>query len=238
MAKISTKTQLKEYILRQLGSPVICVEIDPSQLDDRIDDAVERFFDRHVDGVDERVIFLQTERGKQDYTLNDTVVSVYNVIDMTNYLNEEPLLRQEPFVTSNWNHLNGNVDIPQFEVWMQSFKMVENYFDNSPLYDFNATTKRFHIFDSDLDPQKLALQVYVSEQFAENIYNNRWLKQYATALSGLQWATNISKYGGAPLPGGAELNYQDIEQRYENMRERLEEQLEQEYSEPIEFFWG
>jgi len=38
------------------------------------------------------------------------------------------------------------------------------------------------------------------------VYNDIWLKQYATALMKRQWGQNLSKYEGMQLPGGMTYN--------------------------------
>jgi len=39
-----------------------------------------------------------------------------------------------------------------------------------------------------------------------NVYNDRWVKNYATALIKRQWGENISKFDGIQLPGGITMN--------------------------------
>ena len=56
MAQPSTRTQLKDYCLRKLGFPVIDINVDDDQLEDRIDDALQYFSNYHYDGT-ERVIW-------------------------------------------------------------------------------------------------------------------------------------------------------------------------------------
>ena len=41
MASITSREQLKEYCLRRLGAPVIEINVDEDQLEDRIDDAFQ-----------------------------------------------------------------------------------------------------------------------------------------------------------------------------------------------------
>jgi len=53
MAVPSTKATLKEYCLRALGKPVIDINVDDDQVDDRIDEAVQYFCQYHTDGVEE-----------------------------------------------------------------------------------------------------------------------------------------------------------------------------------------
>jgi len=51
MAQPSTRTELIEYCLRQLGAPVIEVNLAEEQIEDLVDDAIQFFQERHFDGV-------------------------------------------------------------------------------------------------------------------------------------------------------------------------------------------
>ena len=52
MATPTTKDALKEHCLRALGKPVIEINVDPDQCDDRVDDALQYFAEFHMDGVE------------------------------------------------------------------------------------------------------------------------------------------------------------------------------------------
>jgi hypothetical protein len=52
MAAPVTRTEFKDYCLRRLGFPVIQINVDDDQVDDRIDDALQFFHDYHFDGVE------------------------------------------------------------------------------------------------------------------------------------------------------------------------------------------
>ena len=78
------KKDFRKYILRKLGSPVINVEIDDSQIDDAIDDAVQLFYESHYDGVNVGYIFLSVTAGDQDYTLD---VNIHDVVKILGYDN-------------------------------------------------------------------------------------------------------------------------------------------------------
>ena len=43
MSKPATRQQLKDYALRRLGAPVIDINVDDSQVEDCIDDALQFF---------------------------------------------------------------------------------------------------------------------------------------------------------------------------------------------------
>jgi hypothetical protein len=55
MAKPTTRQELKDYALRQLGYPVLEINVADEQVDDALDDSLQLFQERHFDGV-ERVL--------------------------------------------------------------------------------------------------------------------------------------------------------------------------------------
>ena len=50
MAKPNSKATFKEYIKRRLGAPVLEINVDDDQFDDRIDEAMQYFQEYHYDG--------------------------------------------------------------------------------------------------------------------------------------------------------------------------------------------
>ena len=52
MAKPNTRSTLKDYCLRNLGKPVIDINVDEDQVEDRIDEAIQYFSQYHTDGVE------------------------------------------------------------------------------------------------------------------------------------------------------------------------------------------
>jgi len=63
-SKPATRTELKDYCLRQLGSPVLEINVDNQQLEDRIDEALQFFQERHFDGVER--MYLKYEITQDD----------------------------------------------------------------------------------------------------------------------------------------------------------------------------
>lgn len=57
MAQPSSRVELKEYCLKQLGKPVLEINVDEDQIDNLIDDAIQYFHERHYDGIER--IFLK-----------------------------------------------------------------------------------------------------------------------------------------------------------------------------------
>ena len=52
MAKPSSRQGLIDYCFRQLGAPVLEINVDEDQVDDLVDDAIQLFNERHFDGVE------------------------------------------------------------------------------------------------------------------------------------------------------------------------------------------
>ena len=52
MATPNSRQQIKDYALRRLGAPVIEINVDDSQVEDRIDDALQFFAAYNFDGVE------------------------------------------------------------------------------------------------------------------------------------------------------------------------------------------
>jgi hypothetical protein len=239
MTNIDSLQKLKNYVLKSLGHPINNIEIGDEQLTDRIGDAVERFMESHYDGVTEDVYELNVTAALQDYVLPDDIKIVLFIFP-TQTLNSggEPLLITNPYYVGNEPSYKFN--LADYEFWLQGLKMTDEYFKKMVRYDYNVTSHKLKLLVPPASDATYALKVYRSETEAnlKDIYNNTWLKQYCVALSGIQWAVNISKYGGAPLPGGVTLNYSEIEQRYQALKDKLEEDLDQMYSEPVDFFMG
>ena len=51
MSKPSTRQELIDYSLRRLGYPVLEINVDDDQIDDLVDDAIQKFQDFHYDGI-------------------------------------------------------------------------------------------------------------------------------------------------------------------------------------------
>jgi hypothetical protein len=70
------------------------------------------------------------------------------------------------------------------------------------------------------------------------VYNDSWLKDYATQLIKKQWGENLKKYGNYVLPGGMVINGQQIYDEAAAEILALEEKLRDTYEEPPTFEVG
>ena len=51
MSIVTSRVQLQDHALRRLGAPVIEINVDEDQIDDRIDDALQYYAEFHSDAV-------------------------------------------------------------------------------------------------------------------------------------------------------------------------------------------
>ena len=73
MGKPNSRQELIDYCLRQLGAPVLEVNVDDDQIDDLVDDAIQYFNERHFDGVERMYLKYKItqddiDRGKAEGT--------------------------------------------------------------------------------------------------------------------------------------------------------------------------
>lgn len=66
----TTRQELIDYCLRQLGHPVIEINIDDDQLDDRVDEALQFFREYHFDGVEDLYLKVQVEASTANVVSN------------------------------------------------------------------------------------------------------------------------------------------------------------------------
>ena len=135
MAKPSTRETLKQYALRALGKPVIDINVDDDQLEDRLDEAYQYYAQYHYDGI--RRTYL-----KYQYTQDD-----YNRMTVDGSVESQA----KNSVTTNWKEGQGFLVVPEsiisvINVLPFSSKGNLNLFDVryqlrlNDLYDFSSTS--------------------------------------------------------------------------------------------------
>ena len=70
------------------------------------------------------------------------------------------------------------------------------------------------------------------------VWNDSFLKNYATALIKEQWGMNLSKFEVIQLPGGVTLNGRAILEDARVEIDRLKEQMSLSYELPVDFVVG
>jgi len=71
-----------------------------------------------------------------------------------------------------------------------------------------------------------------------DVWDNRFLKAYATAKIKMQWGSNLKKFSGIQMPGGVTFNGQQIYDEAVEELKSMEEQMYNATSMPSEIFIG
>ena len=90
MANPTTRTELKNYCLRRLGYPVVDINVDEDQLQDRIDDALEYYRDYHYDGTEKvylKHVITTTDVTNEYISIPATVTGIIGVFDIGDAVN-------------------------------------------------------------------------------------------------------------------------------------------------------
>lgn len=240
------REEFKNYCLRRLGAPVTVINVDDSQVEDRIDDAVQLYTAHHYDGTEKvfmKHVLTQQDIDQKYIELPDHVQSVLRIVNAGSTFNHDGLF--DPIY--QW-HLNAiydfqSYDLIEYDIAKQQLAMFQRFFRKEYFLRFNKVKNRLEL---DIDwternvGEVLLIEAYRAldpEEWTE-IYNDRWLKAYATALIKFQWGSNMGKYDGIQLPGGVTMNGEAIKNEAKEEIDVLEEKLLDEHADPVDFFVG
>ena len=119
--------------------------------------------------------------------------------------------------------------------------LIRDYLDPEKAIRFSRVTNRLYLdmnWGEDIQTgQFIVLEAYVAlnpDTFTE-IYNDRMLKRYVTALIKKQWGSNLSKFAGVQLPGGVQLNGPQIYAEAIGEIQQIEQEFYSQYELPIDF---
>jgi len=178
MAVPNSKTTLKEYCLRALGKPVIEINVDAEQVDDRIDEAVQYFSQYHYDGVERMYMKYQiTEADVTRARSNESVGTGTEGSVSNNFLNQQNYIVMPSSVLSVMGIFNFN-DKSNLNMFDIRYQMRLN-----DLYDFSSTS----ILHYEMTMRHLDFldHILIGEKpVAFNMHNNR-------LYIGMDWANDV-----------------------------------------------
>ena len=174
MAQPSSRQGLIDYGLRQLGAPVLEINIDDDQIDDLLDDSIQVFNERHFDGVEEMFLkheFTQDEidRGKATSetdatttagivttTGTSTTISGYgtttsNFVENSNFIQvPDSVIGIEKIFKFDTSSISGGM----FSIKYQLFLNDLYYFNSVELLQYSMTKSYLEDIDFLLTPDK------------------------------------------------------------------------------------
>lgn len=244
--RINSKQTLIDYILRDLGAPVLKINVDKDQIDDRIDDALNRFWQYHTDGMQRtyyKHVITAPEIAAQQITLPTSVMSVLRVL---------PLDGQDILSINNLQYVMYITDIMDIRRFngeglsayantLSYLNTIDNLFNYEKVVEFNVHS---NILSMETDwsvitpGQYMLVECYIAldPDMFSSIWSDYWFRRYATALIKRQWGWNLIKYGNNTLPGGVQINSEEIYREGVQLCKDLEDELENRYQDPIDFY--
>lgn len=95
MALPTTRAEFKQNCLRKLGAPVVEINVDDDQVDDRIDEALQYWYDYHFDGSSKTFYKYQItaqDVQNQYIDLPENIIGVVRLFDLGSALGTNNLL--------------------------------------------------------------------------------------------------------------------------------------------------
>jgi hypothetical protein len=252
---ITTRTAFKDYCLRRLGFPVIEINVDDDQVEDRIDDALQYWQDYHFDGL-QKVYYIkrldQTDIDNRYLDLSEATDSSNNALQIAGITRIFPIsdsLSQVNMFDLRYQlRLNELYDFTSasyinYTMTLQHLRMLEQLFSGEVPIRFQRHMQRLYIDWAWGHGEAPVGTTVIAECYAvidpdvyTQAWNDRWLKEYATALIKRSWGNNLKKFEGIQLPGGVKLNGDKIYTEAKEEIDALHAEIGDKYGAPLEMF--
>jgi len=251
MANPATRNQLIDYCKRRLGDPVIEINVDDDQVEDRVDEALQYYQEYHSDATVRTYLKHQvtaTDVSNEYITLSNNILFVSKMFPLESSFNQSRNffdIKYQMMLNDIADLMNFAGDLAYYEQMQQYLSLLDMKLNGVPQVLFSRRQNRLYIFgdfaDGDIkEGDYIVAEVYtiVDPSAHTSVFNDMFVKEYTTALIKQQWGNNLIKFDGMQLPGGVVLNgrqiYDDATGEIATLRENL--RLEQEL--PPDFFVG
>ena len=231
---ITSRAALTEYCLRRLGKPVIEINLDEQQMNDRIDEAIEYFRQFHYDGSQKVFKKLpaitQANIDSRSIDVGDPVESVIRVMTRSGLYSSSFSNQKYQMFLSDMDTFMAS-DLTNYHMKMSHINLMEEMFENEYTFMFNKVQNKLFIETNWKDEftvgEILVIECYeiLDPDTHTEIYDDHFLKRYVTALFKKQWGNNLKKFEGVQLPGGITLNGQQIYNEALEELNKIEEEM-------------
>ena len=253
----TNRDDLIDYCLRALGHPVVEVNIDEEQLDDRIDEALQWFREHHPDGS--KRFYLKHQLTQED--IDNQHVDFADDLDLTAVVRMIPMTFNNAhsgwfsdawqvmaYTITDFTRGSGIVgDLAYYEQMQQNLSLIDMKLGGVPQITFDRQYNRINLH---ISKTKLSVGDYVvfevygirnpddSVNEYNSLWNHKFVKEYSTALIKRQWGMNLVKFDGMVLPGGVTVNARQIYEDALQDIERIMTKFREEEDEGPIFFCG
>ncbi len=221
-----------------MGEPVLQVNIDDEQVNNVIDDTFQFFQENCYNGMERAYLFheitaddktrfaasVTTSNGSTDWkeTTNYIpipahVTGISKVFGLVSNSIRSNLFGVEYQLFLNDLYAFGSLDILNYYMTKQYLETLDMVLNNGSFQQFRFTARRDRLYmDLDKDFLKNGSNILIEchrmidPSDATEMYNDMFVKKYATALMKKQWGQNLIKYNNVQLPGGITLNGREL----------------------------
>jgi hypothetical protein len=242
MAVPATREDFKEYCLRKLGKPVIEINIDDDQIEDRIDEALRYYWDYHFDGTDK--VYYKHQVTSQDKT-NKYITVPENIIGAVRVFPiADPMVRSDDLfniryqIALNDLYTLTSVSMVPYYMVMEHLALISEMLVGQQPIRFNRHKNRVYI---DMDWNNINIGEFLLIEAYEvvdptewnQVWSDRWLQNYTTAKLKYQWGSHLTKFTGVTMPGGVQFNGERILSDAEAEIAKMEQEMISSYSLPV-----
>jgi len=242
MAVPTTRSEFKEYCLRKLGKPVIEINVDDDQVEDRIDESLKYYYDYHFDGSEKTYYKHQvTELNKTNkyIILPENIIGAVRIFPVGGMITgSRDLFNIQYQIALNDLYTLTSVSMVPYYMTMMHLNLIQEVLVGQQPIRYNRHTNKLFI---DMEWERINAGEYLLVEAYEVIdpstftdaWGDRWLQEYCTAKLKYQWGTNLTKFSGLQLPGGVQFNGEKIMDDAKTQIDKLEDEMINSYSLPV-----
>jgi len=232
MAQPTTRDEFKDWILRKLGAPVIQINVADEQVDDRIDEAIDFWRDYHYNGS--QLVYLKHQITQDDIdngyvTLPSQLLGISGIFNLNTSISTGSGIFnvQYQFVLNNLEDITG-YNITNYYMAMQHMEFLQEMLVGKPMIRYNKHVNKLFIDGSTAMTvgNYIIIEAYdvIDADTYSDVWSDRWLQNYSSALVREQWGLNLTKFSGMQLVGGVAFNGEQILAEAREDRMRMEEE--------------
>tara|TARA_B110000858_G_scaffold152945_1_gene174302 strand:- start:2381 stop:3142 length:762 start_codon:yes stop_codon:yes gene_type:complete len=253
MAIISTRQGLIDYSLRRLGEPVIEINVDEDQIEDKVDDALQVYQEFHGDATNRAYYQHQMTAANITNKYVDIPAHILYVTKMFPVNNSMVQSSnffsfQYQFAMSDMHNMagaGGGGGLAYLEQTQQHLALIDMKINGLPLISFSRRANRVYLH-SDIEDGQLTAGKYIAFEVYQtvdpttysSVWNDMFMKDFTTALIKEQWGQNMSKFEGMQLPGGVTISGRQILEEAKGEITELRDRMRLEQEVPPDFFVG
>jgi hypothetical protein len=138
-----------------------------------------------------------------------------------------------------------STSVLQYQMTMDNIDMLEHILVGETPIRFNQHQNRLYIdmdWENDVtaDVDYLVIECYrkLDPTTYTDVYDDIYLKRYATTLIKKQWGANLSKFNGVTMLGGVTMNGETLYTQALEEQNKLEEQIQLAFELPVNYMIG